>query len=88
MKKLYISPEFEKLKIDLNTVICSSLNAETPETPIDEIIAIYNDDDVSVREKISDKLCAECWLRGSHHLRSKTPGAKNTKVGKTDTVSL
>ena len=46
MKKLYISPEFEKLKIDLNTVICSSLNAETPETPMDDIIEIDNGDDV------------------------------------------
>ena len=46
VKKLYISPEFEKLKIDLNTVICSSLNAETPETPMDDIIEIDNGDDV------------------------------------------
>ena len=42
MKKSYISPEFEYVKLKLETVICTSFNAETP---IDDIIEYDDGDD-------------------------------------------
>ena len=41
LKKSYISPEFEYVKIQLETVICASA-----ETVVDDIIEYDDDDDV------------------------------------------
>ncbi len=44
MKKSYLSPEFDIVKIVLGTDICSS--PPSAETPIDDVIIIDDDDDL------------------------------------------